>query len=60
MYWPEVWGHGVYQDTDKELAILEAKRWSAGQYAGTEVRLMHDGKIARIYYDGHLSETREE
>jgi hypothetical protein len=60
MYWAEVYGAREYADSDKELAFLEAKRYSAGECRGTEVHLMHDGKLARIYYDGHLTENFEE
>ncbi len=59
MYYAEVYGHSNFADSDKELAFLEAKRYSAGEYSGTEVHLMHDGKLARIYYDGKLSESFE-
>jgi hypothetical protein len=60
MWHADVYGHAVFGEGDKELAILECKRYSSGEYAGTEVRLIHNGKIARIYYDGHLCENMEE
>jgi hypothetical protein len=55
-----VYGGGQYDDSDKEMAYLDAKRWSAGEYAGTEVHLFHDKRLVRIYYDGRLTENMEE
>lgn len=60
MYHVGVYGSGVYLDSDKELAYLEAKRWSAGEYRGTEVWVYRDKMLVRKYYDGRLSENFEE
>jgi hypothetical protein len=60
MYSVAVYGGGEYLDSDKEMAYLEAKRWSVGQYLDTEVWVFHNDDLVRKYYNGHLSENYEE
>lgn len=60
MYIVGVYEGGEYPDSDKEMAYLEAKRLSAGQYLDTEVWVWHDEVLVRKYYCGYLSENYEE